>query len=322
MSLTDELAAIENGLGAMAVPAGDLLHLGGAEPLAALDRVVSQEVRSLRDGQGRLALLLAPKGQFRALMTVLRIGGEAHLLAPAGRGSEVAALLAGYLRFSRVAVAPAGWDGGAWRVVGPRWTEVAARVGVDAGSASSGCAVAGEPGDRLLLVGQTFAGVPGVTAVAESATALRRLDDTLRRHAAVDLSEDTIEAARVVAGLPAWGRELTESVLPPEVGIETVAISYTKGCYVGQETIARMRTYGRPNWRLARLRQIDGPLDPPPLPCDLFFAGDEKARGRLTSWAQHPRHGAVALALVHRSVGDDPVLEGGDRRFALHPHRE
>jgi tRNA-modifying protein YgfZ len=317
MSLAEELAAIENGLGATAVPVGDLLHVGGVEPLAALDRVVSQEVRSLRDGQGRLALLLAPKGQFRALMAVLHAGGDTVLLAPAGRGSDVARLLSPYLRFSRVTVEPLRWQGGALRVVGPYWTRVVAALGIDAARGETGCAVAGDPSDRLLVAGQTFAGVPGFTAVAESAAARAGLDAALRAAGTEVVGEHALETARIAAGFPAWGAELTDTVLPPEVGIEALAISYRKGCYVGQETMARMKTYGRPNWRLARLLQLAGPQEAPPLPADLLVVAGEKAKGRLTSWAWHPGQGGIALALIHRTVEVGAELLLQDRRFKI-----
>lgn len=317
MSPADEVTAIENGTGSLALPDGDLLRVAGEEPLAALDRVVSQEVRSLRDGQGRLALLLAPKGQFRALMAVLCAGGDTLLLAPAGRGAQVAGLLLPYLRFSRVAVEPLGWPGGALRVVGPRWAGVAAALGVDAARVESGCAVAGEAGARLLLAGQTFAGVPGFTAVAESAVARAGLDAALRAAGTVVVGERALDTARIAAGFPAWGAELTDTVLPPEVGIEKLAISYTKGCYVGQETMARMKTYGRPNWRLARLCQLDGPPEAPSLPAELLADGAEKPKGRLTSWAWHPDRGGIALALVHRTAEASADLVFPDRRFKI-----
>jgi folate-binding protein YgfZ len=315
----DELAAIESGLGVMPVEAGDLLRLAGSQPLTALDRVVSQQVRSLGDGGARPALLLAPKGQFRALMAVLQAGGEALVLAPPGRGPALAAMLESYLRFSRVAVAPAGWSGGASLVLGPAWTRIAAALGADGARAQAGCAVAGGAGDRLLLVGETFCGVAGATAVAESAAAAERLAAALRAAGAVAVSAAAVAAARIAAGFPAWGSELTDTVLPPEVGIEALAISYTKGCYVGQETMARMKTYGRPNWRLARLHQLDGPQEAPPLPADLFAGGSEKPKGRVTSWAWRPDRGGVALALVHRTVEDGAELSAAGRRFMPAP---
>jgi tRNA-modifying protein YgfZ len=312
MSLAEELAAIENGVGIVTSPGGDLLRLGGRDPLVSLDRVVSQEVKSLRDGQGRLALLLAPKGQFRALMVVFRTGDDVLLLAPAGRGAELAALLSGYLKFSRVSIEPVGWGGGLRCVVGPGWEHVVAALGAATESvAGSRCAVAGEPAARILVLGQTLSGIAGVTVATENEAAQARLAEALGDAGAVEVSDAGLELARIATGFPAWGRELTDTVLPPEVGIETLAISYTKGCYVGQETMARIRAYGHLNWRLARVQQLSGSLAAPALPADLLSSDEPRAKGRLTSWACHPAHGGIGLALVHRSVGEDAVLSSG-----------
>lgn len=77
------------------------------------------------------------------------------------------------------------------------------------------------------------------------------------------LGEEQIETFRIAAGLPVWGRELGEGMLPPEAGLDRTAISYHKGCYIGQEVLSRIKSVGRVNRRLARLTtdaDIPGPL--------------------------------------------------------------
>jgi len=103
-------------------------------------------------------------------------------------------------------------------------------------------------------------------------------------------------------------------VLPAEAGIEEETISYSKGCYVGQETVARMRTYGHPNRGLVGLRQVTGSADTPALPLPLTAAGEEKSRGSLTSWGWHPEHGGVGLALVRRELAQPGARLAGDGR--------
>lgn len=68
------------------------------------------------------------------------------------------------------------------------------------------------------------------------------------------LDADEIETLRIAAGLPAWGRELKEGMLPPEAGLDHRAISYSKGCYIGQEVLSRIKSVGRVNRRLARFQ--------------------------------------------------------------------
>jgi folate-binding protein YgfZ len=304
----------EMNLVTLAASTGDILHLAGKEPFVALDRIVSQEVRSLVDGHGRLALLLAPKGQFRALMAVFRASEEALVLAPRGHGGELAAQLGSYLRFSRVAVEPLDWLGGCEVVAGPGWRGVAAALGADPERvAGGGCTVVGGAGERLVLFGQTFTGGEGATICAESEIAGTRLDETLRSAGAAEVDETALELARVCAGFPAWGKELTDNVLPPEVGLDAVAISYTKGCYVGQETIARLKTYGHANRTLVRVRQCGGPDLRPDLPLPLAREGDGKAQGQLTSCERHPERGWLGLALVRRELATPGSLLVGAR---------
>ncbi len=319
MTLDEQLGAIEARVGSLILPDGDLLRLVGSDPLGALDRVISQEVRSLRDGEGRLALLLAPKGQFRALVAVFRALDGVFLLAPPGRGSELAASLGAYLKFSRIATEPLAWSGGAALLIGPGWVRAAAGFGLDAsGEAAGSCGVVGGAGERLLWLVQTFTGAPGAVVVAESEGARRRLDEALAAAGAVGLGDEAIALDRIRRGFPAWGHELTETVLPPEVGLETLTISYSKGCYVGQETIARLKTYGHPNRVLVGVRQASGPDDSPSLPLALAAAGEDKVRGQLTSVGRHPALGGVGLALVRREIAaPGTTLTGGGRSFAV-----
>ncbi|MEP0775397.1 MAG: hypothetical protein HRF46_13680, partial [Acidobacteriota bacterium] len=101
----------------------------GKEPLAALDRIVTQAVKQLQPGEGRLALLLHAKGQFRALFAVLADGEGATLLAPPGRGSEVAAGLERYLALSRCRLEQS--PPAALTLLGPGWEAVVAACGAD-----------------------------------------------------------------------------------------------------------------------------------------------------------------------------------------------
>lgn len=107
-----------------------------------------------------------------------------------------------------------------------------------------------------------------------------------------------LELARIEAGIPRFGADMDETHLPPEAGIESRAISYTKGCYIGQEIIARLRTYGQVAKALRTLRvRSEGPI---PAPGDRLVR-DGKEVGYVTSVARSPRLGeTVALGYVRR----------------------
>ncbi len=122
------------------------------------------------------------------------------------------------------------------------------------------------------------------------------------------IGEDELELLRVRAGTPAWGKELDERVLPAEAGLDERAISFTKGCYPGQEPIARLHYRGRANRGLRRLV-----LEGPELPgYDAELTLDGKVVGRVTS-AARAGDGVVALAFVRREVSGDAVLHVGSR---------
>jgi folate-binding protein YgfZ len=111
------------------------------------------------------------------------------------------------------------------------------------------------------------------------------------------LSNEDLEVMRVEAGVPRWGADMDDSMIPIEAGLEASAISYDKGCYIGQETIARIRTYGHVNRRLVQVTVIGDQL---PVKGDRILAGDEEV-GHVTSAARSIRLGkTLVLGYVRR----------------------
>jgi folate-binding protein YgfZ len=118
--------------------------------------------------------------------------------------------------------------------------------------------------------------------------------------------DEQLERLRIEAGTPVWGRELDETILPAEAGLDATHVSFTKGCYPGQEPIARLHYRGRPNRRLAVLEVQNA------APGDEIFLG-EKAVGRVTSAVT-----GLVLGYVRREVDDDAELEIGGAEARLH----
>jgi folate-binding protein YgfZ len=139
-------------------------------------------------------------------------------------------------------------------------------------------------------------GVPGFCAFVERARE-QELIAALTSAGARRMSADAIEAARIEAGYPVFGVDMTDDTIPLEAGIEDRAISMTKGCYVGQEVIIRVlhRGHGRVARKLVGLR-IDGPV--PPRGARLFAA--DRDIGFVTSAAASPRLGSIAMGYAHR----------------------
>jgi folate-binding protein YgfZ len=118
--------------------------------------------------------------------------------------------------------------------------------------------------------------------------------------------DEQLERLRIEAGTPVWGRELDETILPAEAGLDDTHVSFTKGCYPGQEPIARLHYRGRPNRRLSVIEVADA------RPGDEILFGD-KTVGRVTSAVP-----GLALGYVRREVEDDAELEIGGTTARLH----
>lgn len=132
------------------------------------------------------------------------------------------------------------------------------------------------------------------------------------------VTADEAATLEILHGVPAWGRELTPDILPPEAGLETTAIDFHKGCYIGQEIISRLRSVGHVNRQLTLLIQTDGPpaqpgwsLFPTLSAADAGTVAAPKAAGTVTSAADHPVTGRRhLLAFVKRSAADSPLSAG------------
>jgi folate-binding protein YgfZ len=116
------------------------------------------------------------------------------------------------------------------------------------------------------------------------------------------LGEDELDVRRIEAGVPRWGRELDDRILPAEAGLEATHISFSKGCYPGQEPVARLHFRGHPNRGLRVLELDDLPEQDAPL------LHDGREVGRVTSAARREDGTVVALAYVRTEVPDDAPL--------------
>jgi tRNA-modifying protein YgfZ len=125
-----------------------------------------------------------------------------------------------------------------------------------------------------------------------------------------EAAAETAEILRIEAGRPRLGFELGDDVIPQEAGINERAISFTKGCYVGQETVARLFYKGKPNRHLRGLR-LDEAVER-----GAVIRGAGKELGRVSSVCVSPTFGAIALALVRREAGPGDAVTVGDTGVA------
>jgi len=142
----------------------------------------------------------------------------------------------------------------------------------------------------------------GVDLICDS-TDTTTLADALLARGAIPISEDAAEIVRVERGRPRYGIDLDDTVIPQEAGLNERAVSFTKGCYVGQETVARLYYRGKPNRHLRGLRLSE------PITTEDVLGSEgvelrlgERTVGRLTSSVVSPTYGPIGLALVRREA--------------------
>jgi len=216
-----------------------------------------------------------------------------------------AALFAGWTT-ATFSFFPAHWPlllaglAGLLSVIGPHARAVV--PGADALPVDEHASVASEiAGVRVLLV-VTDLGVDVVCPAEDTA----RVQDALLAAGAVAVDEAAAEIVRVESGRPRYGLDVDDTTIPQEAGLNSRAVSFTKGCYVGQETVARLHWRGKPNRHLRGLR-----LSEPVEPGAPLRLGDREV-GKVGTIAVSPRHGVIALAIVRREAGPGDTLAVGE----------
>ncbi len=267
--ITSDYLALRREVGAVELPR-DVLRVAGPDAFSFLQGQLSQDV-NLPIGGSAWSLLLQPQGKVVALLRVVREGDESFLLdTDGGWGGAVVERLQRYKLRVKCDITPLDWRCVALR--GPQAHEVAA-------------------GGQGLQALADWPGLRGVDLLEEAPVP----PDGVRR-----CSLDAYETVRIEAGVPTMGRELDERTIPAEAGVVDRSVSFTKGCYTGQELVARIDSRGGNVPRRLRGVVVGEGAAPP---VGAVVEADGKEAGRLTSVAFSPRSGStVALAYVRRAV--------------------
>ncbi|PWU19019.1 MAG: folate-binding protein [Candidatus Rokuibacteriota bacterium] len=274
------------------------LEVRGADAAEFLQGQVTNDVEALTPGQGCYAAMLNPKGHMVGDVRVLRVEPERFLLDTEATASEVVLRDLRMYKIGRQVEIADMPERAVLSLIGPRADDVAAAA-VDAHLPPGEHTVV-SPREGLFAV-RTDVGIDLVVDTPEE------VRERLLAAGAQPVSLDAAEIVRIESGRPRHGVDITEDNLPAEAGIVERAVSFTKGCYVGQEPVARMHYKGRPNRHLRGLRLSAPAGRGTPL------LADGKEVGRLTSMALSPALGPIALALVRREVvPNDQVAVGED----------
>jgi folate-binding protein YgfZ len=276
------------------------IGVAGKDRATYLQGLLTNDIPALTAGTGCYAAWLTPQGRMLTDLHVFESGDMILLDVPADQLQPTLQRLDQFLFSEDVQLQDlAGTLRGVW-VHGPGAAGIIETVVVGvaglAGWADYRNARGSFDGNAAVVARVDQLGVPGFCIYVAPSTEAA-LVETLTRAGARAVNAAALETARIEAGYPLFGVDMTDGTIPLEAGIEQRAISFTKGCYVGQEIIIRVlhRGHGRVARRLMGLR-IDGDL---PVPgAKLFAAGREV--GAVTSAARSPRHGTIALGYLHR----------------------
>lgn len=289
------------------------LRVYGREPVKMIQGLITNDIAGAPEGQGVYAALLTPKGKMIADTRVFRRPcGELLMDVDAAALDGVLAHLKKFVPPLFARVEPLDGVLRVLGVYGPESREVLAR----ATGAELPADLAEEAyvtvafGDAELLITRTgYVGEEGYDVfVPESSAA--EVWRALMEAGARPVGHGALEVLRIEAGVPRWGAELDESVIPIEAGLRDRAISTTKGCYTGQEVIIRILHRGRVN---RHLRGLTLGEEPAPAPgTELFRAEDGKSIGRITSACASPLHRqTIALGYVRREIEPPAVVRLG-----------
>jgi folate-binding protein YgfZ len=306
-TITDELVAehraLTEGCGLIDRSERGKLALTGGEAKAFLAGQVTNDIVGLQAGHGCYAAFLTHKGKMLGDLRILAVDEPAPELLLDTERATLQALFDMVRRFKigfDVELHKRTVQCGLLSLIGPRARELAdARDLPDEEHAHR----TGEIASRGVRLIATDTGIDVLCDAADT-DAVR---DALEQAGATPVSEEPTVIGRVERGRPRYGHDLDDATIPQEAGLNERAVSFTKGCYVGQETVARLFYRGKPNRHLRGLRLSE--------PADVgaqLKLGD-RVVGHISSCVVSPTHGPIALALVRReaAIGDTVEVELG-----------
>jgi folate-binding protein YgfZ len=276
------------------------LEVRGPDAAEFLQGQITNDVLALEAGQGCYAAMLNPKGRVLADMRIVCAEPGRFLIDTESAALEaVLRDLRMYKIGRQVEVADLP-ERSIVSLIGPRSEEV-----VESGL---GARLPGDEHSLTQVAGGAFAVRTnlGIDVIADGDEAAE-IRERLLSAGAQPVSLDAAEIVRIESGRPRHGLDMTEDNLPAEAGIVERSVSFTKGCYVGQEPVARMHYKGHPNRHLRGLR-LSQQADP-----GASLLSSDREVGRVTSTGVSPALGPVALALVRREVlpGDEVSVGPG-----------
>ncbi len=296
--------------GAFRLGTGDLIRLRGKDALDLLHRITTADLRALKRGDARETLFTTEKGRIVDAVTLLIRSGELLLVPSPGRRDAVRRWIEKFIIMDDAVAEDVAMSFEHWHI--------------RSGAAAGRLLAAVPPSDSIAMgAWRSFpAGdssgfmynlksvtTPGLHILMPTGPEEEALRGILDRASVPNLSAELYDLLRIEEGLPRIDHELTDAVNPLEAGARE-SVSFTKGCYIGQEVIARLDTYDKVQRRLCGLRIDPAPAEPVPPGTECLAEGENA--GFVTSSALHPPTGqGIGLGLIRNAFA------GGDRALTF-----
>lgn len=279
-----------------------ILELIGRDRVKYLHAITSNDVQTLADGSGTLALLLTPQGRILADLEIYALPEKLLVLSHASQRERTVATLKKYVIGSQVKIDDLTDQMGSLSLEGPRAATVIEEVtGVKIGDlADMSIREITMDGSPCYLLRRSHFGQPGAELVASRdalPTMWQKLLASTRAHGGEPIGMAALNALRLEAGIPWFPADFNDAMIPHEAALEDTHISFNKGCYTGQEIVERVRSRGHVNRKRVSLRFSSA--QPPP-PGTKLRAGEVEI-GFVTSSAFSPAAGAaIGMGYVRR----------------------
>lgn len=299
-AILDNDRAVRDGVGCLDRSDRARVEIAGPDRVKVLHNLTTNDVKRLAVGKGQETFVTSPQGKTLAYATLLACPERILLRTEAVGLPPLMAHLGKYGILDDVTIEDRGASTFELHLAGPRADDIVRGLGGELPPAEElahvETNVAGVP---VRAVRETPTGLPGVTLIgaAEHAAEVRA---ALRgAPGVVELASEVFETLRIEAGTPLFGRDVTAENLPQEVGRDARAINFVKGCYLGQETVARIDALGHVNKQLVGLRFPGAEVCPP---AGTVLEAGGRAVGAITSSAFSPRcRSPVALGYVRNA---------------------
>ncbi|MBD0354374.1 MAG: folate-binding protein YgfZ [Rubrobacteraceae bacterium] len=300
-----EHAALEGGAAVVDLSHRIILRLAGKDPVGMLNAVLTNDVPKDDSVVGVYAALLNPKGRIQIDLRVLKTYRGVLIDTEPEGAAAAREILGRYAPFSRVTLEDLSHNETAWGILGLYGPQVKGLLGDPDLTEHESAEMTF--GDVTVLAAGVAVPVPGYDLIGPR-DAIEATLEHLIELGAVPVGLQAYETARIETGIPRFGSDITPENFPAEAGILERAVSFGKGCYPGQETVARMHYRGHPNKTLHRLT-VEGPPPPPGAP----ILQNGKQVGTVTSVAPLPVDERIlALGYLHRNTDTQGTLHAKD----------